>query len=257
MVATGRDGLDGHGIDRDGSNLDGTNKDGEPRPLRRDALENKQRLLRSARELFAERGFGVTLNDIAHHAGVGVGTAYRRFANKDEVLEAIYLEQIGELDVVLDTALADPDPWHGLVYYLETAMALQLRDKGLAQILSGTRVSAEQHDYSRDVLAPKVNAIAERARSAGAMRADATGTDLILLQVGLNAIMNISRDTHPDLYRRYLQLALDGLRAGAGTSLPVPALTTEQTHAVMGPTAGPSTASRGHDDPVPGGAGSR
>jgi AcrR family transcriptional regulator len=214
--------------------MNGTAK---PRTPRRDALANKQRLLRAARELFAERGFDVTLNDVAHHAGVGVATAYRRFANKEEVLEAIYTEQIRELALILDAALADPDPWHGLVGYLESAMALQVKDKGLAQILNGARVSAEQHDYSRDVLAPKVNALAERARSAGAMRPDATGTDLIFLQVGLNAILNLSRDTHPDLYRRYLQLALDSLRAGAATPLPVPALTTEQTHSVMGPTA--------------------
>jgi hypothetical protein len=152
-----------------------------------------------------------------------------------EVLEAIYVEQIHELATVLDTALADPDPWHGLVHYLESAMALQLKDKGLAQILSGDRISTEQHDYSKDELAPKVNALAARARKAGAMRADATGTDLIFLQSGLNAIMNLTRDAHPDLYRRYLHLALDSLRPAAATPIPVDALTTEQTHAVMGP----------------------
>lgn len=210
------------------------------RAPRRDALANRQRLLLAARELFAERGFDVTLNDIAHHAGVGVATAYRRFANKEEVLEAIYVEQIRELAVILDAALADPDPWSGLCHYLENAMALQVEDKGLAQILSGARVSGEQHDYSRDVLAPKVNALAERARTAGVLRPDATGTDLILLQAGLNAILNLSRGSHPDLYRRYLHLALDSLRFEAATPLPVPALTTEQTHAMMGPTAQPS-----------------
>ena len=163
------------------------------------------------------------------------------------MLEAIYVEQIRELALVLDAALADPDPWHGLVSYLQSAMALQVKDKGLAQILSGARVSAEQHDYSRDVLAPKVNALAERARSAGAMRPDATGTDLIFLQAGLNAILNLARNAHPDLYRRYLQLALDSLRVDAATALPVPALTTEQTHAVMGSTARPSASDAAQD----------
>jgi hypothetical protein len=76
---------------------------------------------------------------------------------------------------------------------------------------------------------------ADRSRGAGALRPDATGTDLIFLQAGLNAILNLSRDAHPALYRRYLHLALDSLRVGPDTPLRVPALTTEQTHTVMGP----------------------
>jgi AcrR family transcriptional regulator len=211
----------------------------KPRAMRRDALENKERLLAAARELFAQRGFDVTLNDIAHHAGVGVGTAYRRFANKAEVLEAIFAEQTAELASAADLALADADPWHGLVCYLETALALQLRDKGLAQILSGDRISAEQHDWNRKIIAPKNRAIIANARKAGVLRDDVEGTDLTFIQVGLNAIMNRSRDAHPDLYRRYLHLMLDGLRATptAPTALPVAALTSDQTHAVMRPTA--------------------
>ena len=58
--------------------------------LRKDAALNRERLLAAASELFAERGLNVTLNDIAHHAGVGVGTAYRRFANKEEVIDALF-----------------------------------------------------------------------------------------------------------------------------------------------------------------------
>ena len=210
----------------------------KPRTLRRDAVQNRERLLAAARELFAERGFDVTLDDIARHAGVGVGTAYRRFANKGELLDALFAEQTVEVAAAADAGLADPDPWHGLVTYLETSLALQLRDKGLAQIVSGDRISVEQHDWNREVMSPKNRALVARAREAGTLRDDVTGTDLTFLQVGLNAIMTRSRDAHPDLYRRYLHLMLDGLRAeqGTPTPLPVPALTSDQTHAVMGPT---------------------
>lgn len=205
-------------------------------PLRRDAARNRERLLLAARELFADHGFDVTLDDIAHHAGVGVGTVYRRFANKSELLDALFAEQTAEMAAAADTALADPDPWHGLVAYLETSLALQLRDKGLAQIVSGDRTSREQHDWNREVMAPKNRAIVARARDAGRLRADVTGTDLTFIQVGLNAILARSRDAHPDLYRRYLHLLLDGLRAepGTPTPLPVAALTSDETHAVMG-----------------------
>jgi AcrR family transcriptional regulator len=211
----------------------------KPRALRRDAAQNRERLLAAARELFAEQGFEVTLDDIARHAGVGVGTAYRRFANKGELLDALFTEQTVELAAAAATGLADPDPWHGLVGYLERSLVLQLRDKGLAQIVSGDRISVEQHDWNREVMAPKNRALVTRAREAGVLREDVTGTDLTFIQVGLNAIMTRSRHAHPDLYRRYLYLMLDGLRAepGSPTQLPVAALTSDQTHAVMAPAA--------------------
>lgn len=215
----------------------------KPRALRRDAVANRERLLAAARELFAEQGFEVTLDDIARYAGVGVGTAYRRFANKGELLDALFAEQTIEVSAAADAGLADADPWHGLVTYLETSLALQLRDKGLAQIVSGDRISVEQHDWNREVMAPKNRALVARAKDAGVLRDDITGTDLTFIQVGLNAIMARSRDAHPDLYRRYLHLLLDGLRAQPGTPAPLPvdALTSDQTHAVMGPTT-PRTA---------------
>ena len=207
----------------------------QPPVLRKDAEQNRQKLLAAARELFADQGLDVTLNDIAHHAGVGVGTAYRRFANKGEVLDALFEEQVAEISQLADAALADPDPWHGLVEYLEQALALQAKDKGLAQILSGGRVRPEQHDWSKNTLAPKVNAIAERAKRAGVLRADAAGTDLVFLQVGVNAIMNRAGGVFPELHRRYLHLMLAGLRAHPEElPLPISALTTEQTHVVMG-----------------------
>lgn len=216
----------------------------KPRALRRDAAQNRERLLVAARELFAEQGFEVTLDDIARHAGVGVGTAYRRFANKDELLDALFAGQTVELAAAADAGLTDPDPWHGLVGYLERSLALQLRDKGLAQIVSGHRISAEQHDWNREVMAPKNRALVARARDADMLRDDVTGTDLTFIQVGLNAIMTRSRDAHPDLYRRYLCLMLDGLRAEPGnpTALPVAALSSDQTHAVMAPTTTPRVA---------------
>ena len=153
------------------------------------------------------------------------------------MLDAIFAEQTIEVAAAADAALADPDPWHGMVTYLEESLALQLRYRGLAQIASGDRISVEQHDWNRDVMAPKNRAIIARARDSGVLRTDIEGTDLTFIQVGLNAIMARSRTAHPDLYRRYLQLVLDGLRAAPGppTPLPVPPLTSDQTHAVMRP----------------------
>ncbi len=111
--------------------------------LRKDAAANRERLLSAGRELFARRGLGVTLNDVAHHAGVGVGTAYRRFSNKEELIDAILERQNEEIEQILHAALAESDPWTGLVLYLERSLALQAKDRGMAQIfMDGTAARA-------------------------------------------------------------------------------------------------------------------
>src|SRR3954452_15529226 len=105
------------------------------RALRRDAARNRERLLDAARELFAEHGLTVTLNDIAHHAGVGVGTAYRRFSNKEEVIDALFEESIKDMVAVAEEALEESDAWLGLVHYLERSLSMRFGDRGLNQIL--------------------------------------------------------------------------------------------------------------------------
>ncbi|MBM7366381.1 TetR/AcrR family transcriptional regulator [Gordonia hydrophobica] len=213
--------------------------------LRKDAAANRERLLVAGRALFAQRGLGVTLNDVAHHAGVGVGTAYRRFANKEELIDAILERQNEEMEQILHEALVHPNPWDGLVQYLEQSLALQTRDRGMAQIFAGRHGRPTQYDEARDRLAPLVNRVAERARDSGALRDDVTGTDLIFLQIACTAVATVAQDgprlEHLDdvdqLYRRYLWIALDGMRADARTSeLPIGALTTAQTHALLQPT---------------------
>src|SRR3954470_11976067 len=86
------------------------------RPLRADAERNRQRLLDAAAELLRERGLDVTPHDIAHHAGVGVGTAYRRFPSKDDLIDALFEQQLGRIIEVADAAAAHEDPWEGLVF---------------------------------------------------------------------------------------------------------------------------------------------
>lgn len=215
----------------------------EPR-LRSDAARNRERLLAAGREVFAQRGLSATLNDVAHRAGVGVGTAYRRFANKEELIEAILVQQVEELEAILREALAESDPWTGVVSYLERSLAIQAEDRGVAQVLSGQFAPPQRFDWSRDRLAPLVNRLVDRARDAGAVRDDVTGTDLVLLQVALTAIATTAQDapTVPDrsdvdqLYRRYLWIALDGLRprSGDASRLPVAPLTTLQAHVLLG-----------------------
>ena len=91
------------------------------RPLRRDAARNRASLVQAGRELFAEHGLDVSLDDIAARAGVGVGTAYRHFANKHELARAIFTEAIERIIALAEDAAADSDPWRGIVRFLEGA----------------------------------------------------------------------------------------------------------------------------------------
>ncbi|MGO4145982.1 TetR/AcrR family transcriptional regulator [Paenarthrobacter sp. YAF11_1] len=212
--------------------------------LRKDAARNRDLLIAAGRDLFARRGLTATLNDVAHHAGVGVGTAYRRFANKEELIEAIWHQQVDELEAILQEALAAPDPWDGLVLYLEKSLAAQAADRGMAQMLAG-RTWPDHYDQQRDRLAPLVDQIASRAREAGSLRGDVTGTDLIFLQIALTDISGTVQDgTVPEgrgdtdrLYLRYLWIVLDGLSTSKSgpTELPVPALEIHEAHTLLQP----------------------
>src|SRR3954451_15311423 len=206
-----------------------------PRVLRKDAALNRERLLAAARELFAERGLTVTLNEIAHHAGVGVGTAYRRFANKGEVIDALFEEGLQNLAAVARESLQDPDAWHGLVSYLERSLHMQFGDRGLNQIMNDPSLGHERVNDARDRIAPLMHQLVERAKAQGVVRADLDQTDIIFMQVGLSAIMDSSRSIEPDLYRRYLAVFLEGIRTDRSVTLPLPtrALTADETHRAM------------------------
>src|SRR3954453_18424017 len=98
--------------------------DDADRPLRKDAERNRQRLVAAAAELFAERGLDVTLNDVARHAGVGVGTAYRRWANKEQLIDELFARKLDDVALLGSEALADPDAWRGLSTFLEGSLRM-------------------------------------------------------------------------------------------------------------------------------------
>ncbi|WP_396913053.1 TetR/AcrR family transcriptional regulator, partial [Mycolicibacterium sp.] len=104
------------------------------RVLRRDAERNRQRVLTAARELFAEKGLEATLNDVARHANVGVGTVYRRFATKEELIEAIFVDGMEQLTALAKTALQHEDSWSGFAWYVASMCEITATDRGLREI---------------------------------------------------------------------------------------------------------------------------
>ena len=203
--------------------------------LRKDAAHNRERLLEAARELFAEHGLGVTLNDIAHHAGVGVGTAYRRFANKEEVIDALFEERLRAVETAARESLDESDPWRALAGYLERTLQMQFGDRGLHQILNDPTLGDERVRDVRLRIAPLTVTLVERARDAGVVRPDLAPTDVIFIQAAMSPIIDSTRTIAPELYKRYLALMLDGIRPNGDASAPLPvaALSSELTHEAM------------------------
>src|SRR3954452_6012411 len=204
-------------------------------PLRKDAARNRERLLTAASELFAERGLNVTLNDIAHRAGVGVGTAYRRFANKEEVIDALFEQRLQDVIAVAEEALAAGDAWGGLVDFLERSLHMQFGDRGLTEIMNSPQLGRERVNETRDRIAPLLTQLVDRAKEQRAVRSDFDQSDLFFMQMALAAVIDRTRGLAPDLYRRYLTMWLGGLRSPRGGFTPRPstALTADQTHAVV------------------------
>jgi AcrR family transcriptional regulator len=203
------------------------------RPLRKDAERNRQRILTAAGELFAERGLSVTLDDVAHHAGVGVGTVYRRYPNKEVLIDALFEQRIEAIGTIAAEALELADPWEAFVYYLEKGSELQARDRGLKELLTCSAHGGEGVAEAKTRLRTNVTAVYDRAKAAGVLRPDVAPFDSPIIHFMLGAVMDRARDVEPDLWRRYLGLMLDGLRPQAATPLPVDALTIEQLDAVM------------------------
>jgi AcrR family transcriptional regulator len=181
-------------------------------PLRADAERNRQRLLVAAKDLFATRGLDVTLDEVARHAGVGTGTAYRRFPNKDALIDALMVDRIGELAAIARECLEEPDPWRGVRSFFERALALQAADRGLKDVLFSSGRGRERSKQAREQMAPVVGRLVRRAVDAGAVRSDMSTTDVPLINFMLNTLVDFGREVQPDLYRRYLAIVLDGLK---------------------------------------------
>jgi AcrR family transcriptional regulator len=205
------------------------------RPLRKDAERNRRRILDAARELFAQHGLGVTLNDVAHHAGVGVGTVYRRFPDKAKLIEELFEQQIEELVGLMEEAVEDPDPWRGLSGFMKRNLELQTRDRAFREIVMGTPEGAQRVAQIRSRMFPLAGHLVQRAKAAGALRADFEPQDFPILLMMLTALVDAAREVEPEVWRRYVEIVLQGLRADPSPPEPLvaPPLTPAQVPRVM------------------------
>lgn len=218
----------------------------DPPRRRKDAERNRRRILAGAREVFRERGVAATLNDVAHHTGVGVGTVYRHFSDKEQLVDALFEDMVETVDGYVRAALDEPDAWLGLARSLENVCEVQAFDRGLREVMLGTGRGPERQRQMRDRVGPTVDVIVARAQEQGTLRLDAVPLDFPIVQLMLGAVSD--HTGQPELWRRYLVLLLDGLRARPeNTRMPdlrasdetlQEALTASSTRSVRGAAAG-------------------
>lgn len=184
----------------------------EARPLRRDAERNRQLILTAARDLFAEHGLDASMDEIARRAGVGVGTVYRRFPDKEVLIDALFEDRLETIVGIATESLEREDPWEALAWFVERYVSVQAEDRGLRELLYSSQHAEDRVSRARQRIKPVTDELLRRAHASGDLRPDVAGTDVALLQFMLTALVGYTRDVDPVIWRRYLGIVLDGLR---------------------------------------------
>lgn len=188
--------------------------------LRPDAARNRAAIVEAAREVFSERGVGAPLDEIAHRAGTGNATLYRRFPTRADLLGAVFAERMTEhLDAVA-AGLADPDAWSGFASYVRTAGAMQARDRGIADLVTMEIGSAPEIERLRSRAYDGLVRLVERARSAGVLRPDFSAEDVVVLLMANAGLVERCDGVAPDASARLIHVLLDGFRSMGSTDGP-------------------------------------
>jgi AcrR family transcriptional regulator len=187
-------------------------------PLRPDAARNRERVLSAARAVYTEHGAAFTMEDVAARAGVGVGTVYRRFATKEALIDAVarpFVERA--LRLAQDALRVDP-PGDGLEVCLRTAAEFHAQHSMPIRRLWGNGAGRP----ARDEIIPILVELLERAQRAGRVRADLTDKDVLMILWTVTGLIDDTGDGDPAVWRRHLNLLLDGMRAD-GSNRPLSA----------------------------------
>jgi AcrR family transcriptional regulator len=195
---------------------------------RSDALRNRAKLVAAARELFAKSGVDVSVEEITQHAGVGMGTLYRHFPTKDELIDAVLEDAFDEIIRLAREAADQADAWAALTGFFERLLQLHAQNRGVKDIVALRGHGSHRAEAMRARLRPLLAQIVERAHEQGSLRRDFTSDDLPLIFWTANRVIELTLDVAPNYWRRHLALLLDGLRPAAATPLPAPPLTRAQ-----------------------------
>jgi AcrR family transcriptional regulator len=179
------------------------------RVMRADARRNRERLMVAARDAFAEHGMDATLDDITRRAGVGPGTLYRHFPDRESLLAAVYRDEIIALCARTDALAETLPPDEALVAWLRLQLDYISAKRGLgAAVKTMLGLDSETVNFCKDAMRAAVGRLLSRAQEAGAVRTDIAAADLLRLVHGVGA----ASESDPSSADRLLSYVLDGLR---------------------------------------------
>jgi AcrR family transcriptional regulator len=195
-------------------------------------------ILGAARAVFAHRGLDASLDEVAREAGLGVGTVYRRFPNRDALIDALLIDGVATIGRIVEESVATPRAWDGLRHFMTSMLELQCQDKGLRDVMSARRAPEATEEVVKDLVKPPLHELVERAQAQGDLRGDLDETDVAVLEIAALGAAEFTALADPDVWRRHLTIILDGMRArpdgpAGNTPLEQPALDDEQIDACM------------------------
>ncbi|ETK34197.1 TetR/AcrR family transcriptional regulator [Microbispora sp. ATCC PTA-5024] len=205
----------------------------ETRPLRRDAVRNREALLAAAREVLAERGADAPLEAVARRAGVAIGTLYRHFPARADLVDAILLEKLRTWAAIGREAAAAADPWEAFVHYLRRVCETQAGDRAFEDLACRRVLEGKEAGDVRAEVYRLTTGVIDRARAAGRLRTDFTLSDLSFVVWGASRVHEMTASVRPGLWRRHLELILDALRAENAHDLSEPPLGSEELAALL------------------------
>ncbi len=179
------------------------------RPRRADALRNYERLVDAARKVFADQGGSASMEAIAKHAGVGVGTLYRHFPKRIDVVEAVYRDDVETLVGSADRGLVELEPWAALEAWLRAYVEYgRAKRTFLNELHEAFDKNPDLKSASRERIFEAAGKVLSRAQDAGEARTDIDGADLMQLV----SPMCMSATLTPEQGERLINMVLDGLR---------------------------------------------
>jgi AcrR family transcriptional regulator len=198
-----------------------TQENSADRVLRADARRNREAVIKAAKTLFADEGLDAQMPDVAKAAKVGVGTVYRHFPTKDDLIAALAAERFERLAEAARRALAVEDPWEGLCAFIRFGAGMSADDRGLCEVMASrpevTNVAALSVGLDR-----LTDKLVKRAQRSGDLRKDLEWQDIPMIACSMGSVTQAQAGPGIGRWPRLVEIVIDGLRAPGSEKLPKP-----------------------------------
>ena len=189
--------------------------------MRADARRNRAAVIEASKKLFADEGLDAQMPDVAKAAKVGVGTVYRHFPTKDDLIAALAAERFERLAEKAREGLAREDAWEGICDFIRFAAQIQADDRGLCEVM-GSRPEVMDASARGVGLDEIVDQLVRRAQRSGDLRKDVQWEDIAMTACALGQSTQTDMGPGTGRWPRLVEIVIDGLRAPGGRKLPKP-----------------------------------